>query len=200
MSAKDRAKWDQRYREGAYQQRLQPSQFLESCKAWLPETGRALDVACGAGRNALYLASRGLAVDAVDISAEALGVGQARERQLRETGAALGALRWIEHDLDRGFEPTAPYDVILNVRFVDMALLQGLLASLAPNGLVIVEQHLLVEDADVIGPRDPAFRITTGTLGELAAGLTTLVLDEGTFTDPDGRPAALARLCARRLT
>ena len=62
MSHADRDKWDKRYREGSYGTRTYPSELLAE---WLPQLqkGRALDVACGAGRNALYLAAAGYVVD-----------------------------------------------------------------------------------------------------------------------------------------
>ncbi len=71
MSDADRDKWDARYRQGSYRARTHPTELLAE---WLPRLprGRALDVACGAGRNALYLAEAGYEVDAIDISSVAL--------------------------------------------------------------------------------------------------------------------------------
>ena len=71
MSNTDREKWNERYTSGAYAARTHPTQLLADWIDQLPR-GRALDVACGAGRNALYLAEHGYAVDAVDISSVAL--------------------------------------------------------------------------------------------------------------------------------
>jgi tellurite methyltransferase len=66
MSKLDRDKWNQRYAEDSYR-KTNPVTLLED---WLPKlpVGRALDVACGAGRNALFLARAGFTVDAIDIS------------------------------------------------------------------------------------------------------------------------------------
>lgn len=189
MSRADRDKWDRRYWEGAYQNRGYPSAFLAQCAGYLPPTGRALDLACGAGRNALYLAERGLAVDAVDISAIAL----------ERARAAAGNLPivWLEHDLDLGFDAPATYDVIVNIRYVNLPLLADLLSSLRPGGLLLVEQHLR-GCSDVAGPTNPAFRVAPGDLAELAATLQVEELHEGLLEDPDGRTAAVARLVARR--
>ena len=71
MTAADRDKWDRRYDDGAYRDRSHPTRLLEAHSGDFP-IGRALDVACGAGRNALYLASLGFEVDAIDISEVAL--------------------------------------------------------------------------------------------------------------------------------
>ena len=189
MSTADRLKWDRRYQEGAYRARMHPSRFLEECAPLLPPSGRALDLACGAGRNAIYLSGLGYAVDAVDISPEALAIGRSRSTGL--------PIRWLKHDLDAGFEPDGGYDIIVNIRFVNLPLLVTLVPTLRQNGVIIVEQHLATSRDDVIGPRNPAFRVASGQLAELASSLVIERLQEGVFVDPDGRKAALARLFAR---
>ena len=190
MSTADRLKWNERYRDGAYHGRTHPSAFLEECAPALPTPGHALDLACGTGRNAIYLADLGFAVDAVDISTEALAIGQARASAL--------PIRWLEHDLDSGFSHDVSYDVIVNVRFVNLPLLESLLPSLRPNGVLIVEQHLATSRDDVIGPKNPAFRVAPGELAGLASALTVERVEEDVFVDPDGRTAALSRLLARK--
>ena len=76
MSNQDRIKWDQRYAEDSYHKN-NPVTLVED---WIPKlaAGRALDVACGAGRNSIFLAQAGYQVDAIDISPE--GLKQAREK------------------------------------------------------------------------------------------------------------------------
>ena len=188
MSTADRDRWNARYADGAYESRRHPSPFLEQNAHLLPENGRALDLACGAGRNAIYLAERGLAVDAVDISRVALERGRADAGDL--------PIRWIESDLDDGFEPSVNYDLIVNIRYVNLPLVSTLVKSLRPAGVLVIEQHLST-DADVIGPENPAFRVAKGQLGGVASGMVVEQIDEREFDDPDGRRAALARLVAR---
>lgn len=190
MTDADRAKWDERYREGAYADRPHPSDLLRD---WIDRapSGRALDVACGAGRNALFLAANGFAVDAVDISPEGLARGR---RSAAERGLAV---HWIEHDLDLPLALPDDYALILVVRFLDLPLIRRLARRLAPGGLLVCEEHLRSE-VEVIGPGNPAFRVAPGELREAASGLEVLQYDEGLFDDPDGRRAALARLVAKR--
>lgn len=188
MSTADRDRWNARYADGAYESRRHPSPFLEQHADLLAANGRALDLACGAGRNAIYLASRGLAVDAVDISRVALERGRADAAEL--------PIRWIECDLDEGLEADTDYDVIVNIRYVNLPLVSTLLESLRPGGVLVTEQHLATE-ADVIGPKNPAYRVEAGELGRVASGMVIEHLTEGLVEDPDGRPAALARLIAR---
>ena len=190
MSLADRTKWDERYRTGAYADRKHPSELL--CH-WIDRArrGRALDVACGAGRNALFLAGHGFDVDAVDISTEGLARGR---RCAAERGLDV---HWIEHDLDEPLKLPSDYALILVVRFLDLQLIRQLAQKLAPGGLLICEEHLRT-DADVIGPGNSAFRVAPGELRDAASGLEILQYEEGLFDDPDGRKAALARLVARR--
>src|SRR3970282_2133468 len=63
MSQAERLRWDERYRTGAYTDRKHPTALLAEWVSQLAQ-GRALDVACGAGRNSLYLAANGWGVDA----------------------------------------------------------------------------------------------------------------------------------------
>src|SRR5690606_24946905 len=129
MSQEDRIRWDQRYRDGAYATHEHPSAFLRERLPWIgrPQPGSmALDLACGRGRNALFLARHGFHVDALDISAEALQGG-------REAAAAesLDDIRWTLHDLDDGLEDglegiaqAQQYDVAIVMRYLDLPLLQ----------------------------------------------------------------------------
>jgi len=133
MSTADRDRWNARYADGAYESRRHPSPFLEQNAQALPENGRALDLACGAGRNAIYLANRGFAVDAVDISRVALERGRADAGEL--------PIRWIECDLDDGFEASVDYDLIVNIRYVNLPLVSTLVKSLRPGGEVLLDDQ-----------------------------------------------------------
>ncbi len=190
MSQADRRKWDARYAEGAYRTRTYPSAFLASIESRLPSGGRALDLGCGAGRNAIYFARLGFEVDAVDISAVALARGRKDAQGL--------PIHWIERDLDDGFETEQGYDLIVNIRFVQMDLVPNLIPRLRPGGVLVIEQHLRTDMGDATGPRNPAFRVAPGALADIAGPLDVECLAEDVFEEPDGSRAALARLFARR--
>jgi len=191
MSSADREKWNRRYREGAYTERTRPSAIVEDWIERIP-IGRALDVACGAGRNALFLAARGFEVDAVDISSEALDRARTNAQQSHVR------VNWLQHDLDEPLLVDNLYQLILIIRYVNLPLIHRLAASLMPGGYLVCEQHLVTE-ADVIGPTDPAYRVMRGDLSKTAKDLEVLFLEEGLLQDPDGRTAALARLVAQRV-
>lgn len=190
MSDADRQRWNDRYRLGAYADREHPSPWLLTCLPRAP-MGRALDVACGAGRNALCLAERGYAVTGVDISGEALS-------RARRSARARGVeVEWIERDLDTGPGVQGPFDLIVLIRYVDLALLAALCRELAPGGCLLVEEHLATEREDVAGPRNPAFRVPSGALRRAAGDLEVIDSFEGEVSDPDGRPVVVGRLFAR---
>ena len=202
MSGDDRDRWQRRYREGAYGERTHPSALVVETVPDVLATQRAtagdaqdllaLDIACGAGRNALYLAGLGYRVDAIDIAAEALARGEAAAR------AAGLAVSWVEHDLDHGLpRGLGDYDLSLIVRYLDLSLVTAAAERLRPGGYLICEAHLK-SDRPVIGPRDGNFRVDPGELRAAAAGLQVVEYWEGLTSDPDGRAVALARLVAWR--
>lgn len=200
MSHSDREKWDQRYREGEYSTRKHASALLEQ---WLPRINvetrppEALDVGCGLGRNALYLARRGWQVVGVDISDVALG--------RLEQAAAAEALpircvpRDLETDLIEADDPAlgGPYDLAIMIRYTNLLLIESLKRILRPGGYLIVEEHL-VTDAEVVGPKSARFRVPAGALRQTVQGMELLDYREGIVQDPDSRPAALAQVVARR--
>ncbi|HET7925533.1 MAG TPA: class I SAM-dependent methyltransferase [Rhodanobacteraceae bacterium] len=189
MSAHERDKWDARYRDGAYEGRTHPTALLAE---WLPRLprGRALDVACGTGRNALYLAANGYAVTALDISRVALdrGRGAAAERGL--------TVEWLCADLDENPDsalPSGSFDLVVWARYVHRTLMQHLVARLGMGGALVCEQHLKT-DVAVAGPSSADFRLAPGELRASAHGLRIDHSYEGLVVDPDGRSVALAQL------
>lgn len=201
MSQADREKWNQRYREGAYAEREHPAAFLvEHVPEILAqqinaktssELLRALDIACGAGRNAFYLAGLGYQVDAIDVSAEALNRGRATRSDYRSS------IRWIEHDLDEGLPADLPLaDLMVISRYLDLDLVKAALRQLKPGGYLLCEVHLATEQM-VAGPSGRAFRAAPGALLDAAAGLEIISYWEGVTHDPDQAVVAVARLVGR---
>ena len=189
MSDLDRDKWNQRYREGSYHKN-NPVTLVEE---WLPglPAGRALDLACGAGRNAILLAQAGYRVDAIDISTEGLGQG-------RQAAAEQGlSINWIEWDLDEPYRFHTGYSVILVMWYVDLELVSRLCGCLAPGGYLLCEEHLTT-DKEVIGPTSAEFRVAPGELRGAVSGVEVLLYEESIEEIPEGGQVASARLVARR--
>jgi SAM-dependent methyltransferase len=131
--------------------------------------GRALDLACGRGTVAVWLAACGLTTTAVDVSPEAL-------RLTDELAAAHGvAVRTVDADLDDGL-PSAvagPVDVVVCQRFRDPALYPVLPRLLAPGGLLVVSVLSTVGDAG------GSYRAEAGELCAAFGHLEVLVDEEG---------------------
>jgi SAM-dependent methyltransferase len=149
-----RAAWDRRYAEREPDLVATPHVHLAEAAERLPP-GRALDLACGAGRNAVWLAERGWAVTAVDFSPVAIASARALAAR---SGVGVA---WTVADL-LDFEP-APraYDLVL-VFFLHLppaerdAVLRKAVAAVAPGGTFLLAAHdrrNLAEGHH--GPRDP---------------------------------------------
>ena len=174
VSATDRSRWDARHAAADDVVPLAPD-ALRGREDLVPTAGRALDVACGRGGVALWLAGRGLAVDAVDVSSVGLQAGAHRAADL--------PVRWWCYDLDTGLPPgcTGPYDVVVVQRFRDPALYPALAAALAPGGLLVVT--VLSEVDEGHGP----WRAPPGELQAAFAALDVLV-----HTEANGEASLIA--------
>ena len=188
MGDADRERWNARYESGEYAARTHPSPLLAAWIDRLPR-GRALDVACGRGRNAIHLAANGYVVDAMDISDVALA--RARER----ADAAGVAVNWIEADLERSDIARDMYDVIVIARFMHRPLIPRLIDALRPGGHIVYDHHYITP-VEVGGPKSRRFRARPNELLERFRALRVLFYEEGIVADPDGGRMALARLVA----
>ena len=188
MSEVDRERWNAKYEAGKYAGRRHPSPLLAAWLDRLPR-GRALDVACGIGRNAIHLAAHGYAVDAMDISGVALA------RACERAAAAGVEVNWIEADLERPDIAHGAYDVIVVARFLDRPLIPRLIDALRPGGHVVYDHHYITP-VEVGGPQSHRFRARPNELLERFRALRVLFYEEGITADPDGSRMALARLVA----
>ena len=185
----ERAKWEARYAGRGDAPTALPSPFLTQHAHLLP-AGRALDVASGDGRNTLWLARQGHAVDAVDVAFAGLS-------RLAAAARADGLpIRPLQADLEQVPLPAARYAVVLNSRYLQRSLFEGLRRAVQPGGVIVFETFLR-EQARIGHPRNPAFLLEPGELRTAFTTFEPLVDVEGRFETETG-PAYLARLIARR--
>ena len=187
MSQVEKGKWDNRYESGEYRSRTAPSALLVSWLHSLPR-GRALDIACGLGRNAIYLAGQGYEVEAIDISAVALAQAQ---RLAQEKGLTI---RWIQADLDSYTLPVEAYDVIVNSFYLNRRLAPQMYLALKSGGFLLFEHHFLTPEP-VDGPTNPKLRLRPGELPQLFPSLRIAWYKE-TIAQDEGRKVARAQLVA----
>jgi len=173
----DRKRWNERH--AADRGADTPSKFLEevlASRAWMIPPGRALDVATGKGRNAIFLASKGFRVDAVDVSAAAL-------QEARKAARAQNrAVDFIEADLDHADLPRDAYDLVINFNFLDRALIAPMKNALKNGGHIIFETYL-IDQRDLGHPKNPAYLLAHNELLDLFRDFRVLYYREGKFDD-----------------
>jgi SAM-dependent methyltransferase len=184
MSAQDRFKWNERWKERGSPG--EPSAFVRSLGELLPKGGAALDVAGGAGRHAAWLARHGLAVTLVDISDAALAIARAQ-------GVAL---RTLALDLDHQPLPAGPFDVILVFHFLDRRVYAELSARLAPGGLAVVV-HPTRTNLERHASPSAAYLVEPGELPRLLPGLEILRYEEGWHDEGRHEARLIGRLAPR---
>ncbi len=181
--------WDQRYRREGVS--WEPSPLLVENAHLLPPKGRALDVAMGPGRHALFLAARGLQVIGIDISRVALKLG------LREARARSLPLDVVWADATALPFSREAFDVILNFYFLERAICPHLEEVLRPGGLLFFETFTMAQLPLGWGPRNPRHLLHPGELPRLFPRLEPLLYREALDTHGP-HPKAIASLIARR--
>jgi SAM-dependent methyltransferase len=185
--------WDDRFRAGEYPTDPDPSPVLRRYVDSVPD-GRALDVATGTGRNAVFLASAGYEVDAVDKSQ--VGLEQARENA-REQGVEE-RVNWIQGDASTFTFPPEQYQLITVSYYRAIDRFPDLKEALAPGGYLFVEHHLRSTESTPSGPQSDRYRFGANELLHSCLDLTVLYYDETTEERSEGRLRANARLLARK--
>jgi tellurite methyltransferase len=175
MALDDRARWDRQHAAGRATE--EPSSFLREIfelGSWpLPE-GRALDIATGKGRHAIFLAERGFEVVGIDISPIALETARrtAQEKSL--------TIDWQEADLEHIELPKEHFDLVLNVDYLQRSLVRQIKDTLKPDGWLIFETYLI--DQRTIGhPKNPEYLLGHNELLDFFRDFRVLYYREGHF-------------------
>lgn len=173
-----RDKWDAIYRCSPEGPGAAPAEVLWRNAHLLPATGTALDLAAGLGGNALFLAARGLATSAWDISSAALDrLAAAAATQGRALTTEVRDV--VAHPPDR-----ESFDVMVVSCFLDRSLAGPLVAALRPGGLLFYETFTR-EKARPGGPSNPDYLLAPNELLALFRGLRVVVYrEEGLIGDP----------------
>ena len=164
---------------------LPPSPWIVRWTMLIRPGGAVLDVACGAGRHARWLAQMGFEVDAVDRDPSLFADPPAR---VKLTGADIEAGPW----------PYAGrrFDAIVVANYLHRPLLPVLVESLEPGGVFLYETF--ARGNERFGkPSNPAFLLEHGELLDAVRGrLMIMAYEDLVVAEP--RPAAVQRVCARR--
>ena len=192
MAVEDQAKWDRQHASGSGAS--EPSAFLRlalESAAWHVPRGRALDIACGKGRNALYLADRGFQVVAMDISGVALAEG-------RKRAEANGfAIVWRQTDLQNHQLDEAAFDCIVNINYLQRPLIPRMKQAIKAGGHIIFETFL-IDQKNLGHPQNPDYLLGHNELLEQFRDFRVLFYREGKF-DEDGEASYRAGILAQRI-
>jgi tellurite methyltransferase len=193
MNLDRRAKWEARHRE------MTPGDPEPSVSEMLPllPRGTVLDMAAGTGRNAIALARGGWRVIAADFSRT--GMRTLVEIARRDTLQISPVVTDLEESFP--FRPNS-FDVILNVSYLDRALVPLLKDALRPRGALLFDTFL-IDEADEAGHghlRNNRFTLDHYELRALLSDLELIRYREGIVIYPNGKRAWRATALARRVS
>jgi SAM-dependent methyltransferase len=185
---KSKESWDQRWHEKATTS-LSPDPWLERALPFLPK-GSVLDLACGRGRNALYLAEQGFSVTAVDNSRTGL-------KLLRQEAARRHLTIDLLHlDLEGATAlPTGPFDVVIDFFYLQRSLYPYIKTTVRPGGVVVLRTFSNAGDFTA-GMTDLDFHLDAGELLDIFTGWEVLRHEEGLEQSKKG--GGLAGIVARK--
>jgi SAM-dependent methyltransferase len=188
---KDQKRWDEKFREKKYTLGMEPNPFLRKHIRLLPR-GKALDVAAGEGKNAVFLAEHGFDVEAVDISK----IGLRKARKLAKVKGVK--IKTFLADLDHYPIEKERYDLITDFYFLDRRLIPRIKRGLRKGGRVVFETYLTEQSAlGLVGPRNPEYLLKPNELLELFKGFRILFYREGILRE-GRKKKAIASLIAEK--
>lgn len=164
------ARWDQIYSSPAEAEPA-PAEVLSENAHLLPSAGQALDLACGLGGNALFLARRGFAVTAWDISPVAI---EGLSSKAFSQGLKLVAQ---VRDVESEAFPRQAFDVVVVSRFLSRPLARLIQDGLKPGGLLFY-QTFTQDKPGPGGPSNPAYLLAENELLSLFGGMRVVVYRE----------------------
>ncbi len=170
-----------------------PACWLASHRDLL-KSGRALDLASGKGRNALYLAKEGFAVEAWDRNEEDLEALAAKARELGLTVTT----RLVDLEQSPSI-PAETFDLVIIFYYLQRNLIPWIIKALRPGGIVVYETFLIDNHVRYNHPRHREFCLEHNELLTLFPGLRILAYREGPDDQGgDPQPPFLASLIAER--
>ena len=180
----DKARWNERH--VSKPMRHEVTAILKKYVAHAP-IGKALDLACGTGRNTHFLEKLGFCVDAVDLSDYALS-------QIKDTPNIIK----IETDLDSYDLKTNSYDLILNCNYLNRRLMAQMIDSLKEGGLIIFETFIEAHEKQEQGSMNPDYLLKKNELLKAFSNLDVLYYEEVNGVNLRGEKNKTASLVAKK--
>lgn len=168
----DIVRWNEKYRAASDDAFAQPDELLVAHQALLAGDGRVLDVACGAGANAIVAAERGGRVVGVDASFEGLRIAAHRAT------AAGVSLSLLNADLDAWRPPPECFDLVMVFRYLNRGLFSSLQSAIRPGGVVIYKtfnRNFLEHKPDM----NPDYLLEPGELARCFSAFDEIATNDG---------------------
>src|SRR5260370_7093502 len=157
--------WDAKHRLATEAPLAEPASIVRELLPLLP-VGPALDIACGTGRHALFLAARRQHVTAMDFSSVALGILEEHARSLQVSvrgseklqgsgRSSRGGLEVIQADLERIRLPERKYALIVGIQYLQRSLFSQMPRALRPPGSLLTASSTPVPSACPAPPPNP---------------------------------------------
>lgn len=187
----DQKRWDTRFGRKEFALGKEPNSFLKKHIHLIPR-GKALDIAAGEGRNAVFLAQNGFDVDAVDISEKGL-----KKAQKLAKGKGVKINTFLV-DLNQYYITRERYDLIINFYFLKRRLIPRIKKGLREGGKVIFETYLLEHrKLGTGGPKQAKYFLKPNELLWRFKDFRILFYREGIFRE-GRRKKAVASLIAEK--
>jgi len=182
--------WDKRYLTGEYNQSRKPSTLLVDHLPSLSK-GKALDLACGAGKNSIFLAQNGFDVDAVDASPVAI---EKSKEEAREAGVKVD---FTTAELEGYRISPESYDVIIDFYYLQRSLIPAIKKGLKIGGTVLFETYT-IQQRDIGHPKNPEYLLGPNELLRLFEDFHVTFYREGIYLE-DGMSRAICSLAGKKL-
>jgi SAM-dependent methyltransferase len=180
----DKKKWNEKYLKNPKQE--QTSQLLEKYID-LAHIGKALDIACGTGRNTNFLHTKGFEIDAVDISEYALN-------QILDSPT----INTIDTDLDKYHIAPSKYDLIVNINYLNRRLVSQIKDALKPGGILVFETFMLAHGDFRLPTMNLDYLLRKNELLHSFIGLDIIYYEEKIETNEKGERVKKASLVAKK--
>ena len=182
----DKQRWNEKYLVAPMPQ--ETSDILKD-NIHLANKGRALDIACGTGRNTHFLADKGFIVDAVDFSDYAL-------EKIRDDEK----IHKIDADLDAYIFEEDAYELILKVNYLDRKMFPGIINGLKKGGIFIYETFVKTPTGeDYHNPTNPDFHLDRDELPKAFGELEILSYEEKDAINLRGEKVRVASFVGKKI-
>ncbi|MEX2718120.1 MAG: class I SAM-dependent methyltransferase [Candidatus Sigynarchaeum springense] len=192
----ERQRWNERHAASGGAARP-PSAFLLKYSRILPVQGAALDIACGTGENAIFLAKE-LHVTAIDVSDVAIGIA----RQKVDKAGLGDRVRLVSQDAASFLNAESPgkYVLVTCINYFDPAIVPGMKRVLAPGGTIAIQAFTTRDERLQCSPHVRDKLVTEAMLFEPAmlGGYWILVSELDDFIDDEGNKRQRVNVIARK--